>query len=67
VSGFSQKRSLCARREECLEKKASAFHWLEKAYKVRDIGLVFHVFPQWDSLRSDKRFPQLVRRCGFPL
>jgi len=46
----------------------AVFHWLEKAYEVRDIGLVFlPVFPQWDSFRSDKRFQNLVRRCGFPM
>jgi tetratricopeptide (TPR) repeat protein len=46
----------------------AAFQWLEKAYTVRDIGLVFlPVFPQWDSLRSDKRFQSLLRRCGFPV
>jgi hypothetical protein len=40
----------------------------EKACEVRDIGLVFlPVFPQWDSLRSDKRFQDLVRLCGFPV
>jgi TolB-like protein/DNA-binding winged helix-turn-helix (wHTH) protein/Tfp pilus assembly protein PilF len=48
--------------------REAAFHWLEKAYEVRDIGLVLlPVFPQWDSLRSDKRFQNLARRCGFPV
>jgi TolB-like protein/DNA-binding winged helix-turn-helix (wHTH) protein/Tfp pilus assembly protein PilF len=44
----------------------TAFQWLEKAYEVRDIGLVFlPAAPQWDSFRSDKRFQNLLRRCGF--
>jgi tetratricopeptide (TPR) repeat protein len=46
----------------------AAFHWLEKAYAVRDIGLVFlPANPMWDSLRSDKRFQDLLRRCRFPV
>ena len=46
----------------------AAFQWLEKAYAVRDIGLVFlPAGPQWDSLRSDKRFQDLLRRCRFPV
>jgi TolB-like protein/DNA-binding winged helix-turn-helix (wHTH) protein/Tfp pilus assembly protein PilF len=44
----------------------AAFQWLEKAYAVRDIGLVFlPANPMWDSLRSDERFQSLLRRCGF--
>ena len=46
----------------------AAFQWLEKAYEVRDIGLIFlPVDPKWDSLRSDKRFQILLRRCRFPV
>ena len=44
------------------------FRWLDKAYEVRDIGLVFlTVDPKWDSVRSDERFQQLLRRCRFPV
>jgi hypothetical protein len=44
----------------------AAFQWLEKAYEVRDIGLVFlPVDPKWDFLRSDERFKRLLRRCRF--
>jgi TolB-like protein/Tfp pilus assembly protein PilF len=46
----------------------AAFHWLERASEVRDVALVFlPAGPQWDSLRSDKRFQSLLRRCGFPV
>ena len=46
----------------------AAFQWLEKAYEVRDIGLIFlPVDPRWDSLRSDTRFQTLLRRCRFPV
>lgn len=45
-----------------------AFQWLEKAYAVRDIALVLlPANPMWDSLRSDRRFQDLLRRCRFPV
>ncbi len=50
-----------------LGERDTAFRWLEKAYEVRDMGLVLlPSFPLWDSLRSDKRFQDLLRRCRFP-
>lgn len=46
----------------------AAIQWLEKAFEVRDVALVFlPADPKWDSLRSDKRFQSLLRRCGFPV
>jgi hypothetical protein len=48
--------------------REAAFQWLEKAYEVRDVGLVFlPADPKWDSLRPDKRFQDLLRRCRFPV
>jgi len=45
----------------------AAFDWLNKAHEVRDVGLVsLPVDPRWDQARSDKRFPRLLDRCGFP-
>jgi tetratricopeptide (TPR) repeat protein len=50
-----------------LGERDRAFHWLEKAYEVRDVGLVLlPAGPWWDSLRSDKRFQSLLQRCRFP-
>jgi serine/threonine-protein kinase len=45
-----------------------AFAWLEKAYQNRDVSLPFlKVEPAVDSLRSDPRYADLLRRLGLPL
>jgi TolB-like protein/DNA-binding winged helix-turn-helix (wHTH) protein/Tfp pilus assembly protein PilF len=47
--------------------KDRAFHWLEKAYQQRDSELLaLKVDPFLDSLHSDPRFGDLVRRLGLP-
>ena len=47
--------------------KAHAFEWLNTAYQERDGSLVAlrNEF-QFDSLRSDPRYAELVRKIGFP-
>ena len=46
--------------------KDRALAWLEKAYEHRSIPLVFlQQEPVFDSLRSDRRFQQLLHRLGF--
>jgi hypothetical protein len=48
--------------------KDQAFFWLEKAYQERSYYLAFlKVFPGDDSLRSDPRFADLLRRMGLAL
>jgi len=48
--------------------KDQAFFWLEKAYQERSYYLAFlKVFPGDDSLRSDPRFDDLLRRMGLAL
>ena len=49
-----------------LENKDEAFAWLEKAYQERSNGIAFFkVSPIEDSLRSDARFADLLRRIGL--
>jgi len=49
-----------------LGQKDEAFVWLERAYQERSSWLVWlKVDPQFDSLRSDSRFQDLLRRIGL--
>ena len=51
----------------CLGDKNQAFAWLDKAFDGRDFLLVYlKADPMFDPLRSDPRFPALVRRVGLP-
>jgi DNA-binding winged helix-turn-helix (wHTH) protein/tetratricopeptide (TPR) repeat protein len=43
-----------------------ALEWLERCYDARDVHLIFLTMdPKWDPLRSEPRFSNLLRRCGF--
>jgi TolB-like protein/DNA-binding winged helix-turn-helix (wHTH) protein len=44
----------------------SAFQWLEKAYQERTMRIQELPEPIFDSLRSDPRFRDLMRRIGLP-
>ena len=49
-----------------LEEKDEAFAWLEKACEDRFNRLAYlNVDALWDPLRSDPRFPDLLRRVGI--
>jgi hypothetical protein len=44
----------------------AAFHHLDRAYALRDVFLItLPCAHWWDPLRSDERFPSLLRRTGF--
>lgn len=49
-----------------LGEKDDAFAWLERSFMVRDKGLTYlKIDPCVDPLRSDTRFPDMVRRVGL--
>lgn len=45
----------------------NAFLWLDKAYKVRDVGLneIFKE-PRFRNLYGDKRWDEFIKKMGFP-
>jgi TolB-like protein/Flp pilus assembly protein TadD len=46
--------------------KKNAFRWLDEAYRVHDVGLVyFKVDPCLDPLRSDPHFVELLQNIGL--
>ena len=50
-----------------LNDPAQALDWLEKSYQGRDEWVVsLHVNPVYDSLRSEPRFIDMMRRLNFP-
>ena len=50
-----------------LGEKDQAFEWLQKGYEDRSGWLVYlKIDPIFDSLRSDPRFADLLRRVGLP-
>ncbi len=49
-----------------LDETDDAITWLEKALEERSVGLGYlNVEPQWDALRSDQRFQELLMRVGL--
>lgn len=49
-----------------LDEKDASFDWLERAFQERDSDLVsIKVDPAFNSLHSDARFNNLLRRIGF--
>jgi len=50
-----------------LGQKDEAFAWLEKAYQAKSDSLLYlRCWPEFDRLRADHRFADLVRRVGIP-
>ena len=48
-----------------LGEKDEAFEWLEKAFEERETISSLKVHPEWDPLRSDPRFQDLLRRMNL--
>ncbi len=49
-----------------LGERAKALDWLEKSFEQRDPKMAFlKVEPKWNSLRSEPRFIELMRRMNF--
>jgi len=56
-----------ARIHAALGENDQAFAWLDKAYEERDVWLIWLTAePMWDSLQSDPRFGDLLRRLRLP-
>jgi tetratricopeptide (TPR) repeat protein len=49
-----------------LNEKDSALAWLERGLATGALGYFYKDEPVWDSLRSDPRFTDLLRRMGIP-
>ena len=50
-----------------VREKAQALGWLDAAYEQHDPAMTTLSFvPEFDSLRDDPRFQDLVRRVGIP-
>ena len=49
-----------------LNEKELAFTWLERGLAAGAIGGFYKDDPVWDSIRSDPRFADLLRRMGIP-
>lgn len=49
-----------------LQRHDAMFQSLDRAHDVRDVHLVFApVDPKWDTYRGERRFQELMSRCGF--
>jgi DNA-binding winged helix-turn-helix (wHTH) protein/TolB-like protein/Tfp pilus assembly protein PilF len=63
ISGPFGKAMLYAR----LNDRDKTFEYLEKAFAVRDAAISYlKIRPEFDNIRSDPRFADLVRRVGLP-
>jgi TolB-like protein/Flp pilus assembly protein TadD len=49
-----------------LDEQDKALDYLESALAVRDVHLIYvPLDPKWNALRGNRRFQQLLQRCGF--
>jgi len=47
--------------------KNRCLEWLERAYVIRDPNLPYLGWPDWDSVRSDPQFLDLLKRMRLPV
>jgi len=47
--------------------KDRALEWLEKGFELRDPNMSYLCFPCFNSMRSDPRFQDLLRRMNLPM
>jgi serine/threonine protein kinase/Flp pilus assembly protein TadD len=52
--------------EAALNDKEMAFSWLDRGLATGAIGVFYKDEPVWDTIRSDRRFGDLLRRIGAP-
>lgn len=51
-----------------LNQSDQVFEWLEAGYAARDqVVVLLKVHPVFDSIRSDVRYPEMLRRVGLPV
>jgi tetratricopeptide (TPR) repeat protein len=66
---MSEQRYTCARDYALiyvgLGEKDKAFEWLDKAYREKAQLVELKTDPRWNSLRTDSRFSDLMRRMGL--
>jgi len=67
ISGANLSQALwIAKIYATLNEKELAFSWLERGLAAGAIGPFYKDEPVWDSIRTDPRFTDLVRRMGIP-
>ena len=51
-----------------LGERDEAFKWIDKALggRVNDDIFMLKVSPEWDALRSDSRFAEVIRKLNLP-
>ncbi len=48
-----------------LNEKEMAFSWLDRGLAAGAVGIFYKDDPVWDTIRSDPRFADLLRRMGI--
>ena len=67
ISGANLSQALwIAKIYATLNDKELAFSWLDRGLATGAIGPFYKDEPVWDPIRSDPRFPDLLRRMGIP-